>query len=101
MNNKNLGKEAMMVGEQLNLLTRDNYGGRKKLRAAEISMNQQLTYDSLCGCRGCAVIISNDTKGCYDCIAHIVAKLALRRLGALRTGLQSMIATIQKMRCYI
>ena len=47
MNNKKLGKEAMMVGEQLNLLAGDNYGGRKKLRAAEISMNQQLTYDSL------------------------------------------------------
>jgi len=47
VNNKKLGKEAMEIGERLNLLTRDNYGGRKKLRATEISMIQQLTYDSI------------------------------------------------------
>jgi len=101
MNNKKPGKEAMEIGERLHLLTRDNYGGRKKLRAAEISMNQQLTYDSIRGRRGKAVIISNDAKGCYDRIAHIVAKLALRKLGASRTGLHSMINTIQRLRHYI
>ena len=47
------------------------------------------------------MIISNDAKGCYDRIAHIVAKLALRKLGASKTGLHSMIDTIQKMRHYV
>jgi len=64
-------------------------------------MNQQLTYDSIRGHRGKAVVISNDAKGCYDRIAHIVAKLALRKLGASRTGLRSMIDTMQRMRHYI
>jgi len=101
MNNKKLGKEAMEIGERLHLLTQDNYGGRKKLRAAEISINQQLTYDSIRGRRGKAVIISNDAKGCYDRIAHIVVKLALRKLGASQTGLHSMINTIQRIQHYI
>jgi len=64
-------------------------------------MNQQLTYDSIRGRRGKAVIISKDAKVCYDGIAQIVAKLALRKLGASSTGLHSMINTIQRMRHYI
>jgi len=47
------------------------------------------------------VVILNNAKGCYNGIAHIVAKLALRKLGASRTGLHSMIDAIQRMRHYI
>ena len=72
----------MDIDKRLNLLTRDDHRGRKKLQAVEISMNQQLTCDSIRRHRGKAVVISNDAKGCYDRIAHIVAKLALRKLGA-------------------
>ena len=101
MNNKVLGSDAMRSGERLHALARDNYGGRHGHRAAETSMNQLLTYNSIWGRRGRAVVMSNDAKGCYDRIAHVVVDLALQRLGAPRPALQSMLETIQEMEHHI
>ena len=42
-------------------------------------------------------MVSNDAKGCYDCIVHTVLQLALLQLGIPKPALQSMIATIQEM----
>ena len=81
MNNKAIGADAMRLGEQANALARDDCGGRKQLRAAEVSLNAQLTFNSTWGKRGRAIIMFNDAKGCYDCMAHVVVDLALRRLG--------------------
>jgi hypothetical protein len=47
------------------------------------------------------VLISNDAKGCFDRIAHVVALLALRRLGVPRPAVASMLDTIQQMKHYI
>ena len=71
-------------------------GGRKGLQATEVSMNAQLTYNSIWARRGKPVIMSNDAKGCYDRIAHIVVDLALGRLGVPKPALQSMLETIQE-----
>jgi exonuclease III len=101
MNNKMLGKDTMRMGEKMTELARDNYGGRKGLRAVEVSMNQLLTFNSIWARRGRAIIMSNDAKGCYDRIAHTVVNLALQRLGAPRPALQSMITTIQAMEHYV
>jgi hypothetical protein len=101
MNNKVIGKDAMLMGERLQEHARDNYGGRKGLRSAEVSMNQLLTYNSIWARRGRAVIMSNDAKGCYDRIAHTVVNLALQRLGIPRPALQSMLETIQEMEHHI
>ena len=97
MNNKKLGREAMWNAERVGILALDNYGGRRGLQAAEVSMNQLLTYDSIWAHRGRAIVISNDAKGCYDRIAHLIVVLALRRLGIKKPPLQSMITTIQEM----
>ena len=101
MNNKVMGADAMRSGERRRLHTRDNYGGRKYLRSVEVNMNQLLTYNSLWGRRGRAIIMSNDAKGCYDRIAHIVVNLALRRFGIPKPALRSMLATIQAMTHHI
>ena len=53
------------------------------------------------GKRGQAIIVSNDAKGCYDRIAHVVVNLALRRLGIPKPPLRSMIATIQCVEHYM
>ena len=45
--------------------------------------------------------MSNDAKGCYDRIAHMVCDLAMRRLGSPRPALQSMLKTIQEMEHHI
>jgi hypothetical protein len=101
MNNKVIGRDAMRAGERLTAHARDNYGSRKGLRAAEVSMNQTLTYNSIWARRGRAVVMSNDAKGCYDRIAHTVVNLALQRLGVPKPALQSMLETIQEMEHHI
>lgn len=47
MNNKKLGRDVMAWAERAKELARDNYGGRKHLRAVEVSLNSTLTYNSL------------------------------------------------------
>ena len=101
MNNKALGNDAMKVGEKHGWFVKDNYGGRKDLQAVEVSLNAQLTFNSIWARRGRAVIMSNDAKGCYDRIAHTVVTLALRRLGMPKPAVQSMIDTIQHMEHHI
>ena len=101
MNNKKIGREAMWNGERAKALARDNLGGRKGMRAVEVNQNWTLANDLIRGRRARAVIISNDAKGCFDRIAHVVAILALRRLGIPRPAIMSMIHTIQQMQHYI
>ena len=45
--------------------------------------------------------MSNDAKGCYDRIAHIVVSIALQRLGIPKPSVQSMLTTIQEMEHFI
>ena len=101
MNNKAIGADAMRMGEHAGCFTRDNYGGRKDMQAAEVSMNAQLTFNSIWARRGRAIVMSNDAKGCYDRIAHVVVDLALRRLGIPKPALQSMLETIQEMEHHV
>ena len=91
----------MRWAEEAMALARDNYGGRKGLRAAEVSLNSTLAFDSLWAKRRTAVLMSNDAKGCYDRIAHVIAVLALRRLGSPNMAIQSMIDAIQNLVHYI
>jgi len=67
------------------------------MRAVEVNQNWTLTNDHIRGRRARAVIISNDAKGCFDRIAHVVAILALRQLIIPRPAIMSMITTIQQM----
>ena len=101
MNNKMLGRDAMLSASRRKVLARDNYGGRKGHRAAEVSLNSYLTYNSIWGRRGRAVVMSNDAKGCYDRIAHVVLALALLRLKIPKTAIQSMLDAIQHMDHYV
>jgi hypothetical protein len=101
MNNKKLGRDVMAWAEKAKALARDNYGGRKHLRAIEVSLNSTLTFNSLWAKKKTAVLMSNDAKGCFDRIAHVIAILALRRLGAPNAPIQSMITAIQEMSHHI
>jgi hypothetical protein len=101
MNNKIMGSDVMRTGERAKIFTGDNNGGRKFMQAVEVGMNQQLTYNSIWGRRGKAILMSNDAKGCYDRIAHVVCKLALQRLRVPKPAIDSMLETIQEMDHYI
>ena len=52
MNNKVIGADAMRVIRCTGNKARDNYGGVKYLQASEVSMNEQLTYNSMWARRG-------------------------------------------------
>jgi len=71
------------------------------MQAVEVNQNWTLVNDHIRGWRARAVIISDDAKGCFDRITHVVAILALRRLGIPRPAIMSMIITIQRMQHYI
>ena len=101
INNKAMGADAMRAGKQLGALARDNYGGCKGLRGAEVSVNQLLLYDSVRARRGRMIVNSNDLKGCFDAITHIPMILGFHRLGVPLAPINSMIEAIQEMEHYI
>ena len=91
----------MWNGERAKAVARDNLGGRTGIRAVEVNQNWTLADDHIHGQRARAVIISNDVKGCFDRIAHVVAILALRHLGIPQPAIMSVILTIQHMQHHI
>ncbi len=101
MNNKKLNRDLSWKAERDGTFSRDNYGGRKFLRAVEVSMNQHLTYNSIWARRGRAIIMSNDAKGCFDRIAHIVATICMLKMGGPKAPLLGIINAIQEMKHYI
>ena len=100
-NYKQLGKDAMWQAERSGVTSAENYGGHKGHRAIEVSLNQRLTADLLRQKRKAAIICSNDAKGCFDRIVHMVAYIALRRFGIQRQPILGMIRAIQEMTHHI
>ena len=96
MNNKKLGRELMCNAERHGLLAEEQAGSRKHRRAALSALNKRLTMDIMRQKKKSGVIISNDAKSCYDRVAHNVAILAMRRLGAPKSAVTSMFQTFQK-----
>ena len=101
MNYKQLGGNGMWYAERNNVIARENYGGRKDHRSVEVSCNQRFTADILRQKRKAAIICSNDAKGCFDRIVHIVAYIALRRFGLARQPILGMLKAIQEMTHHI
>ena len=66
-----------------------------------MGLNLCLTYDSVHGQRGHLIVISNNTRGCFDRIAQTVLHLALLCLGIPKPALCSMIETTQEMDHYV
>ena len=87
MNNKALGSDIMRIGERHCMFSKDNYGGRRGRRAPEVRLNACLTQDSVQGRRGCLIVVSNNAKGCYNCIVHTILQLALLGLGIPKPAL--------------
>ena len=68
---------------------------------SKVSMNVLLTYNSIWGCQEWAVIMSNNVKGCYNRIAHVVVSLVLQKLKVPKLAIDSMLETIQTMDHYV
>ena len=85
-NNKKLGRELMRNAEKYGLLADEQAGSRKARRAVTAALNKRLTLDILRQKKKAGIIISNDAVSCYDRVAHNVAILAMRRLGAPKSA---------------
>ncbi len=97
MNYKNLSRDVMRLAERAKVLSRETYGGRKKHRSIEVSLNQRLTGDILRQLRKSAIIVSNDAKGCFDRIVHLIAYICLLRFGMPGAPIRSMLLAIQQL----
>ena len=83
------------------LIPPENYGGRKRHRSIEQSLNYRLTCDILRVRKKAAILASTDAKGCFDRIVHAIAFICLRRWGLPSAPIQSMIHAIQVMTHYV
>jgi hypothetical protein len=59
MNNKKLKRDAMHFAEHCQVLVKEQYGGRKKDRAAEVALNAKLVNDIFHQTKCAGVICSN------------------------------------------
>ena len=81
---------------QHGLIATEQYS-RPQRSAIDHALNRVLTFDHFRYQRKPFCLTSCDLKGCYDRILHIVAYLALRRVGVRRPKLLAMFETIQTM----
>ena len=66
MNNKKISRDVMWFAEQMDVVTLENFGGRKNHQAIELVTVQRLLLD-IVRYQGYAVVIaSTDAKGCFD-----------------------------------
>jgi len=93
--NKHIGCLMMHHMEQYNLGAGEQYGSRHGRSSITQSLNKRLTFDHICQLKQAAIICSNDTKSCYDCIVHHIAVQSMYRCGVNKTALICMFSTIQ------
>ena len=86
----------MAFAENHNALAPEQFGSRKHHRSNLLALNKRLTMDLLRQRRQAGALCANDAKSCYDRIAHLIAVLALRRLGMAAAPVQSMFETLQR-----
>ena len=71
-NNKMVGKKVMAHAERAKELATDQYGSRKNHKSIDCCVNKRITGDISRQRRAPTMIMSNDARGCYDRIHHIL-----------------------------
>ena len=94
--NKRLGKEAMTLALEKNMITDEQYS-RPGRSSQDNALNKRLFFDHQRLRRQSFGVCACDLKSCYDRIVHNAAALALRRVGVRESDLASMFYTIQHM----
>ena len=95
MNNKKLGRYLLSYAEKHNLISEEQFGSRKGHKASLAVLNKRLTLDLLRQKKQAGALIVNYAKSCYDRVAHNVAILSMRRMGAPRSTVTSLFRTFQ------
>jgi hypothetical protein len=85
--NKDLGRHMMSSAEKYNLVTKEQYGGRKGKECIDQCINKVLTCDHWRVQQTPGILTATDLKSCYDRLVYPVATLCSRRWGALKEAL--------------
>jgi len=93
-NNKWIGRTVMQNAEQMDKLVPEQYCSRSQKAVGTQCLNKQLFYDYIWAMQIPAALCPIDVKSCYDCIVLLIAALALCRLGAMVSAMQSMVSTL-------
>jgi len=100
-NNKWIGQEVMWNAKKLDKVVPEQYGSCSQKAAGTQCLNKWLFYDYIWAMRIPAALCSNDTKSCYDHIVLLITALALCRLGAVASAMQSMVTTLAQLQHHV
>ena len=97
-NSKRMENDTMVAAEIYDLLKNEQYGSQFHRAAIHLATNERLIYEISCQMKQPLAVCSNDDQSCYDCIVHVAAFLALRRLGIPKPMIIIILHTIQMMK---
>jgi len=100
-NNKWIGRVVMRNVEQMDEVVPEQYGSRAQKAAGTQCLNKRLFYDYMRAMRIPAALCSNNAKSCYNRIVLLIAALALCRLGAMVSVMQSMVSTLAQLQHHV
>ena len=96
-NAKRIPKDAMVAADIYDLLTNEQYISRLYRAAIHLAATKCLIYDIHRQMKQPLAVCSNDARSCYDHIVHVIAFLALHRLGITKPMIISMLQNIKMM----
>eukprot|EP00957_Ditylum_brightwellii_P054264 4110314-Ditylum_brightwellii.AAC.1 len=99
MHNKRLGREAMEKAEENGGIAPEQYNNRKRLSAYLQALNTRLFYNYILLEITPATSTFIDLVLNYDLVVHIIASLALQRVGMPKEPIQCTFTTLQEMVC--
>ena len=96
MNNGRIGREAMNMALDNNLIAPEQYS-RPHRRAIDHALNRRLMFDYFTFKKRPFGMTSCDLANCYDRVIHNAISLALQRVGISQANIQHMCASLQGM----
>ena len=95
--NKYVGKEMLKSAEDFGHLAQEQYGCRQGHKAIDQATNKRLTTDLLLLLREAGVLLSQDAKGCFDRIQHVIAGISMARSRVPKETIICMFSTLQNL----
>ena len=96
MNNGRMGKEAMQLALDNNLIAPEQYS-RPNRKAIDHALNRRLIFDYFAMRKRPFSMTSCDLAGCYNRVIHSAISLTLQRVGISKENIASMCGTLQQM----
>ena len=91
------GRRLMHRAEDRGIIPSSQWGSRPNRSSTDAILIKRLSYDGLALLRQSAVIFNNDCKAAFDRMIPSVGGIALRRLGAKKNMVSTLLQTLQQM----